>query len=77
MTYVATVLAVALVLVALIFAGLVRSLVRAHARERDLLLNQLMHLAGRTWQPPPAVQPDRELEEFDDRFVDPAQRPEL
>ena len=37
-----------------VFASIVRSLVRQAARERDLLLNQLMHLAGRTWQEPPA-----------------------
>ena len=34
-------------------AALVRGLVRQQARERELLLNQIMHLAGRTWQPPP------------------------
>lgn len=27
---------------------------RSHARERALLVNQLMHVAGRTWTPPPA-----------------------
>ena len=37
-----------------VFASIVRSLIRQAARERDLLLNQLMHLAGRTWQEPPA-----------------------
>ena len=34
-------------------AALFRNLVRQQARERELLLNQIMHLAGRTWQPPP------------------------
>lgn len=29
---------------------------RSHARREDLLLNQLLHLSGRTWQPPPAEQ---------------------
>ena len=38
----------------IVFASIVRSLIRQAARERDLLLNQLMHLAGRTWQEPPA-----------------------
>ena len=38
----------------IIYASIVRSLIRQAARERDLLLNQLMHLAGRTWQEPPA-----------------------
>lgn len=36
---------------------------REHARERDLLLNQLLHATGKTWQPPPAepreLVPDR------------------
>lgn len=40
------------------FASLIRSLIRQHARERELLLNQIMHLAGRTWTPPPADQWD-------------------
>lgn len=34
--------------------ALVRSERRAVARERDLLLNQLLHALGRTWTPPPA-----------------------
>lgn len=33
---------------------LVRSLVREHHRERQQLLDQIMHLAGRTWTPPPS-----------------------
>lgn len=31
-----------------------RSQTRAHARREDLLLNQLLHTAGRPWQPAPA-----------------------
>lgn len=27
---------------------------REHARREDLLVNQLLHAAGRTWTPPPA-----------------------
>lgn len=42
----------ALMLVA--FGGVVRSLVRQQARERGLLLDQIMHLSGRTWTPPPS-----------------------
>lgn len=34
--------------------GVWRSDRRETARERNLLVNQLMHLAGRTWQEPPA-----------------------
>ena len=76
MTYVAVAALVVLALTNLAWAGLVRSLIRQHARERDLLLNQLMHLAGRTWAPPPALElvpePDPEPEEY----VDPMQRPD-
>ena len=54
---------------------LVRGMVRQQARERELLLNQIMHLAGRTWQPPPMPEPlgldDEEL-----MLVDPSQLPE-
>lgn len=34
-------------------AGLLRSLVRQHARERAQLVDQVCHLSGRTWTPPP------------------------
>lgn len=48
----------------------IRSLVRSHARERELLINQIMHLAGRTWTPPPAdTVPDFPPDEETDRFV--------
>jgi hypothetical protein len=52
--------AVALIAVTLTFAGLVRSMIRQQARERELILDKLMHLAGRTWTPPPAAEPDVE-----------------
>jgi len=54
MLYVALFLIAALVAVVVAFAGIVRSLIRQHARERDLLVNQILHLSGRTWTPPPA-----------------------
>ena len=57
MIYVALIEAVALIVTGLSFAGVVRSLVRQQARERDLLLNQIMHLSGHTWTPPPAHDP--------------------
>lgn len=38
-------------------SNLIRSLIRQHARERELLLNQIMHLSGKTWTPPPAHEP--------------------
>lgn len=37
------------------FAGLLRSLIRQHARERDLLINQLLHATGKPWAPAPAA----------------------
>ena len=77
------VLAVAIsALVVLAFAiymagALVRGMVRQQARERELLLNQIMHLAGRTWQPPPSPEPAVAFEEDDTVIlVDPAQLPE-
>lgn len=42
---------------ALSVTALVRALTserRQAARERDTLLNQVMHLSGKTWTPPPA-----------------------
>jgi type II secretory pathway pseudopilin PulG len=68
MTIVAIVLAVALVLVVVVFAGVVRSMLRQSARERDLLLNQMMNLAGRPWQPPPS-EPEVEVEPGPERYV--------
>jgi len=54
MLYVALAEAVVLVVVVLAFAGLLRSLIRSHTRERDRLLDKMMHLAGKTWTPAPA-----------------------
>ena len=69
MIWVALVEAVAIVALAAVFAGLVRSLLRQQARERDLLLNQVMHLAGRTWAAPPSEpivsEPVEAFEEYD------------
>ena len=60
MIYVALTEAVALVALTMVFAGLVRSMIRQQARERMLLLDQIMHLAGRTWTPPPSEEPGAE-----------------
>ena len=57
MIWVALVEAVAIVAPAVVSAGLVRSLLRQQARERDLLLNKVMFLAGKPWEPPPASEP--------------------
>ena len=54
MVYVALVEAAAIVAATITYAGIVRSIIRSSARERDLLLNQLLHAVDKTWQPPPA-----------------------
>jgi hypothetical protein len=80
-TYVAALEAVALIAVCLAFARVIQQMIREHARERSLLTNQLLHLAGRTWQAPPQS-PARPVT-FDDEqtliaeldLVDPAQLP--
>ena len=56
MTYVALALAAVLAVTIGSFAGVLRSRDRAHARERDLMLNKLLHLAGKPWQEAPAVE---------------------
>lgn len=67
--YVALLEGVAFIATALSFAQLVRSLIREHARERNLMLNQLLHLAGRTWMPPPILEPLPEAEDETDRYI--------
>ena len=54
---------------------LFRNLVRQQARERELLLNQIMHLAGRTWTPPPAAV-DALGEDTMISYIDPSQLPD-
>jgi len=56
-------------------AAMVRGLVRQQARERELLLNQIMHLSGRTWTPPPVAEPVAEPEDTL-IMVDPTQLPD-
>lgn len=84
MIYVACLALVGLVVVALAFAQVIRQLIREHARERQLMLNQLMHLAGRTWEPapvdyagtpaPPGLD-DEQLLAAEMELLDPAQLP--
>jgi hypothetical protein len=53
------------VIILTIFASahLARSQSRAHARREDLLLNQVLHAAGRPWQPAPAdTQPKEQID---------------
>jgi len=67
--------ALAVLALALYSAGaLFRSMVRQQARERELLLNQIMHLAGRTWQPPPV--PDEPYAVDETVIIDPSQLPD-
>lgn len=51
---------------------------RQHAREREMLLNQIMHLAGRTWAPPPADDYTVPADPFDEEryMVAASQEPE-
>ena len=77
MLYLSFVLAGVLGLTTLAWAGLLRGLIRQHARERDLLLNQLMHLAGRTWAPPPSTDPRSELPDLDYTFTPEQDEPVL
>lgn len=44
----------ALIVVSLVFANLLRIERRQSARERDLIVNQLLHAFGRPWQEAPA-----------------------
>jgi hypothetical protein len=46
----------------LALAGVLRSAYRQHARDREMMLARIMHLAGRTWELPPA-QEKLELED--------------
>lgn len=57
-------------------AAMVRGLVRQQARERELLLNQIMHLSGRTWTPPPVAEPAAGIEEETMILIDPSQAPD-
>ena len=79
MIYVALLEGVALIVTALTFAHIVRWMIREHARERNLMLNQLMHLAGRTWQPPPGppepAYDDEEALAAELSLLDPGQLP--
>jgi hypothetical protein len=71
-TYVALAESVALLLTVLGFLTHLRALDRAHDRRVDLLTDKVLHLAGRTWTPPPHEElvavPDLDL-------IDPDQEP--
>ena len=67
MLYVALAEAALLLTTITVFAGLVRSQQRSHARREDLLLNQMLNLAGKPWQPAPATS---ELDEWRQKLDD-------
>jgi hypothetical protein len=56
MVWVAVAEAVVIVAVVALLARLLSSQQRAHARREDLLVNQLLHLTGTTWQEPPVAE---------------------
>lgn len=61
MIYVALVEAGALVAAVVAFAGLIGRMTRAQARERELLIGQVIHLTGRaSTYPPSLVEPEQE-----------------
>ena len=51
---VAAVAVAGMVVASLAFARSIRGMERQHARERELLLNQVCNLAGKPWTPAPA-----------------------
>lgn len=69
------ILSVALIVAVAVFAQALRGQAREHARERQLLVNQVLHLSGRTWQPPPADD-KREPVEPPVEYVHPSQLPD-
>jgi hypothetical protein len=67
---------VVLSLAVLVFAQVVRAKDRQAARERDLLISQIMHLTGKTWTPPPSPEPNGAREPEAVRFIHPHAWPE-
>lgn len=57
--------AVAIIVVVSASASLVRSLIRQQARERDLLINKILHSTGRPWVQAPVDVVDPVLAEAD------------
>lgn len=64
MTTIVVVLVFALACIAAI-ASLANGQMRRHARERDRLINQICHLAGKPWLPAPASESQPEVEDPD------------
>lgn len=57
MIYVAIAACASTAVVSVVLGGLLRSIIRQGARERERLVNQVCHLSGRTWTPPPSWEP--------------------
>lgn len=64
MIYVTLVEAAALLVLVSAFSGILRSVLRSHARREDALIDRLLHTAGNPWTPAPA-----------DEFIPPAHSP--
>lgn len=69
MLYISLALVGALAVTVSVSARIIQSLIRSHARERDLLLNQLLHATGKPWQPAPADQREAPEPKEPRRFV--------
>lgn len=54
MLYVALVEAAALVVLVSAFSGILRSVLRSHARREDALIDRVLHVAGNPWNVAPA-----------------------
>ena len=55
MTYALIAMAGCYVGTVIVFAGVLRAVIRQQHRERDLLVNQVCSLAGKPWQEAPAT----------------------
>lgn len=79
MTYVAlaeAAIIVFLLVVQLALVNVVRAQNRAHERRADLLTDKVLHLAGRTWTPPPAseeFEPNILARELEHELIEPEQ----
>jgi hypothetical protein len=73
--YVALVAVVASAVIALGFLSYLRTIQRAHDRRVDLLTDKMLHLAGRTWTPPPAeeLEPNILMREREVELIEPEQ----
>jgi len=75
MTYLALGIALAANLATIMLVGLIARLQRQNDRARDLLLNQMLNLAGKPWQPPPIESESIPVPSEDELFEDVDQLP--